>query len=217
MLPDKDAKARGEPRLLAVDERMVVPVNATVKMIVTSDDVIHSWGIPAFWVKMDAVPGRLNETWFKAERPGLYYGQCFELCGARHAYMPIAVEVVTPGAVRRLGRLEGRNDAGRGQPASPDATANSPVTNPTAAPAGRRRRPRRPTNPAHAGTAAPPVTNQASNPAAETEIMTDTTANASHFEAGHARRTPITTPTTSRASSPAGSCPPTTRTSARSI
>ncbi len=95
-LSDEDAKARGEPRLLAVDERMVVPQGATVKMIVTAADVIHSWGVPAFWVKMDAVPGRLNETWFKAERPGVYYGQCFELCGARHAYMPIAVEVLPP-------------------------------------------------------------------------------------------------------------------------
>lgn len=95
MLPDAEAKLRGEPRLLAVDERVVVPVNAVVKVIVTSNDVIHSWAVPAFWTKMDAVPGRLNETWFKAEREGLYYGQCSELCGARHGYMPIAVEVVS--------------------------------------------------------------------------------------------------------------------------
>jgi cytochrome c oxidase subunit II len=72
----------------------VVPAGATVKLIVTAADVIHSFGVPAFWVKMDAVPGRLNETWFRTERPGIYYGQCYELCGARHAYMPIAVEVV---------------------------------------------------------------------------------------------------------------------------
>ncbi|MGA9583650.1 MAG: cytochrome c oxidase subunit II, partial [Allosphingosinicella sp.] len=95
-LSDEDAKKRGEPRLLAVDERMVVPQGATVKVIVTAADVIHSWGVPAFWVKMDAVPGRLNETWFKTDKPGVYYGQCFELCGARHAYMPIAVEVLPP-------------------------------------------------------------------------------------------------------------------------
>ena len=95
MLPDAEAKKRGEPRMLAVDERVVVPVNATVKVIVTSNDVIHSWAVPAFWTKMDAVPGRLNETWFKAEREGLYYGQCSELCGARHGFMPIAVEVVS--------------------------------------------------------------------------------------------------------------------------
>ncbi len=94
MLDDEVARGRGEPRQLGVDERMVVPVGATVKMIVTSNDVIHAWGIPAFWVKIDAVPGRLNETWFRADRPGLYYGVCYELCGVRHGYMPIAVEVV---------------------------------------------------------------------------------------------------------------------------
>src|SRR5688572_6756509 len=96
MLSDEQASARGEPRQLAVDERMVVPVGATVKVIVTSNDVVHAWGVPALWAKIDAVPGRLNETWFRADRPGLYYGVCYELCGARHGYMPIAVEVVTP-------------------------------------------------------------------------------------------------------------------------
>ncbi len=95
MLPDEDAIANGEPRALAVDERMVVPVGATVKVIVTSNDVIHAWGVPAFWVKIDAVPGRLNETWFRTDREGVYYGVCYELCGARHGYMPIAVEVVS--------------------------------------------------------------------------------------------------------------------------
>jgi len=96
MLDDEQARARGEPRQLGVDERMVVPAGATVKVIVTSNDVIHAWGIPAFWTKIDAVPGRLNETWFRTDRPGLYYGVCYELCGARHGYMPIAVEVVSP-------------------------------------------------------------------------------------------------------------------------
>ena len=96
MLSEEDAKARGEPRLLGVDNRMVVPAGATVKLIVTSNDVIHAFAVPAFWSKIDAVPGRLNETWFKVDRPGVYYGQCSELCGARHAYMPIAVEVVPP-------------------------------------------------------------------------------------------------------------------------
>jgi cytochrome c oxidase subunit 2 len=94
VLSDEVAAQRGEPRLLAVDERIVVPVGAVVKVIVTSADVVHSFGVPSLWVKIDAVPGRLNETWFRADRPGIYYGQCFELCGARHAYMPIAVEVV---------------------------------------------------------------------------------------------------------------------------
>ena len=72
VLSAEEAKARGEPRLLGVDERMVVPAGATVKLIITSNDVIHSWGVPSFWVKMDAVPGRLNEEWFKVDRPGLY-------------------------------------------------------------------------------------------------------------------------------------------------
>ena len=93
-LSDEEANRRGEPRQLAVDERMVVPVGATVKTIITSNDVVHSWGVPALWTKLDAVPGRLNETWFQATRPGVYYGVCYELCGARHGYMPIAVEVV---------------------------------------------------------------------------------------------------------------------------
>lgn len=95
MLPDAQARARGEPRQLATDNRVVVPVGATVKVLVTSSDVIHAWGLPAFWVKVDAVPGRINETWFRADREGLYYGVCYELCGARHGYMPIAVEVVS--------------------------------------------------------------------------------------------------------------------------
>ena len=84
---------------------MVVPVGAVVKVIVTSNDVIHAWGVPAFWIKIDAVPGRLNETWFRADRPGVYYGVCYELCGARHGYMPIAVEVVSREQFARLGRL----------------------------------------------------------------------------------------------------------------
>ena len=82
------------PPLLAADERMVIPVGKVVKFIITSTDVIHAFAIPAFWTKMDATPGRLNETWVKVDRPGVYFGQCSELCGARHGYMPIAVEVV---------------------------------------------------------------------------------------------------------------------------
>ncbi|MFK4824180.1 cytochrome c oxidase subunit II [Paenochrobactrum sp. BZR 588] len=83
------------PRLLAVDNEVVVPVGETVRLLVTAADVIHSWTIPAFGVKMDAVPGRLNEAWFKADREGLYFGQCSELCGKDHAFMPIAVRVVS--------------------------------------------------------------------------------------------------------------------------
>ena len=93
-----DDERGDQPRLLATDTAMVVPVNTTVRVIVTGADVLHSWAMPAFGVKMDAVPGRLNETWFRAEQTGTYYGQCSELCGIRHAFMPIRVEVVEPEA-----------------------------------------------------------------------------------------------------------------------
>ena len=82
------------PPLLAADERMVIPAGKVVKLIITSDDVIHSFAVPAFWTKLDANPGQLNETWVKVDRPGVYFGVCSELCGARHGYMPIAVEVL---------------------------------------------------------------------------------------------------------------------------
>src|SRR5262249_44702342 len=92
---DADAKARGEPRLLGVDNILEVPVNKVVEIETTGADVIHSWTIPQFGVKMDAVPGRLNHTWFKATQTGTFYGECSELCGARHAFMPIEVKVVS--------------------------------------------------------------------------------------------------------------------------
>lgn len=82
------------PRLLAVDNEVVVPVNMTVRVLVTANDVLHAFAMPAFGVKIDAVPGRINEVWFKATKEGLYYGQCSELCGKDHAYMPIAFRVV---------------------------------------------------------------------------------------------------------------------------
>ena len=82
-------------RLLETDTQIVVPVNKVVKLLITSDDVLHSWTIPAFAVKMDAVPGRINDTWFKVNNEGIYYGQCSELCGPRHAFMPINVKVVS--------------------------------------------------------------------------------------------------------------------------
>ena len=94
LVPDDELKP-DQPRLLATDEVVVVPVNEVVRVIVTGGDVIHSWAVPAFGVKIDAIPGRLNETWFKAERTGTYYGQCSELCGQGHAYMPIEVKVVS--------------------------------------------------------------------------------------------------------------------------
>lgn len=83
------------PRLLAVDNEIVVPVNKVIRVQVTGADVIHSFAVPSFGIKIDAVPGRLNETWFKATKEGMFYGQCSELCGKDHAYMPIAVRVVS--------------------------------------------------------------------------------------------------------------------------
>jgi cytochrome c oxidase subunit 2 len=167
-LSDAETARRGEPRILGVDERVVVPQGATVKLIVTSNDVIHSFGVPAFWVKMDAVPGRLNETWFRADRPGIYYGQCYELCGARHAYMPIAVEVVTPAQFAawvssKGGTMPNANrPAGTPASASPDATG-TPAVAPAPQPgvtAGEATE----TSPAPAGvnpgTATPPVSTQ---------------------------------------------------------
>jgi cytochrome c oxidase subunit 2 len=94
MLKEGERK-EGQPRLLAVDNDMVVPVNKTVRVITTGSDVIHAFAVPSFGIKIDAIPGRLNETWFKATREGVYYGQCSELCGKDHAYMPIAVRVVS--------------------------------------------------------------------------------------------------------------------------
>ena len=94
LVEDADLK-EGQPRLLAVDNEVVVPVNKVVHLLLTSDDVIHNWAMPSFGLKTDAVPGRNHLAWFRAKEPGVYYGQCSELCGARHAFMPIAVRVVS--------------------------------------------------------------------------------------------------------------------------
>jgi cytochrome c oxidase subunit II len=94
MIQEADLKP-GQPRLLAVDNEVVVPINKVVRVQVTGADVIHSFAMPAFGIKIDAVPGRLNETWFKATREGVFYGQCSELCGTKHAFMPIAIRVVS--------------------------------------------------------------------------------------------------------------------------
>jgi cytochrome c oxidase subunit 2 len=124
------------PPLLAVDQRVVVPVGATVKFIVTADDVIHAFAVPAFWAKIDANPGQLNETWAKVERPGVYFGQCSELCGARHAYMPIAVEALPPAQFAAWVASKGGKMPGARPAATPDSTAATKVspTNVQAAP-----------------------------------------------------------------------------------
>jgi cytochrome c oxidase subunit II len=94
MVETKNLKPN-QPRLLETDNHVVVPVGKVVKVLITANDVLHAWAIPSFGVKRDAVPGRINETWFKAEKEGVYYGQCSELCGSRHAFMPITVRVVS--------------------------------------------------------------------------------------------------------------------------
>jgi cytochrome c oxidase subunit 2 len=99
MLETKDLKP-GQPKLLAVDNEVVVPVGKVVRVQTTAADVLHSWAVPSFGFKLDAIPGRLNEMWFQAQREGIYYGQCSELCGNGHPYMPIAVRVVSEDAYR---------------------------------------------------------------------------------------------------------------------
>ena len=94
MIPEKDLKP-GQPRLLAVDNEMVAPVNKVVHVLVTGADVIHSFAVPSFGIRIDAIPGRMNDTWFKATTEGVFYGQCSELCGKDHSFMPIAIRVVS--------------------------------------------------------------------------------------------------------------------------
>ncbi|WP_077146389.1 cytochrome c oxidase subunit II [Sphingopyxis sp. KK2] len=135
ILTKEQAEAAGEPYHLAVDNRMVVPVGRQVKLIITGADVIHSFAVPAFWTKMDAVPGRANETTFTATKVGLYYGQCSELCGVDHGYMPIAVEVLPVDKWEAWVRSKGGNPAGP-VVAAPAAAAPAPAAAaPAAAPA----------------------------------------------------------------------------------
>lgn len=94
LVEDADLQ-EGQLRLLETDNEVVLPVDTNIRLLMTADDVIHAWAIPAFAVKLDAVPGKVNETWTRIERPGIYYGQCSELCGVRHGYMPIRVRAVT--------------------------------------------------------------------------------------------------------------------------
>ena len=125
------ARARTEadgPPLLAVDERLVIPAGKVVKFLVTSNDVIHAFWIPAFWNKIDANPGRLNEMWVKVDRPGVYFGQCTELCGARHGYMPIAVEVVPEAKFAAWIAAKGGTMPGQRPAPVPAAAAAQPAT-----------------------------------------------------------------------------------------
>lgn len=154
------------PRLLGVDERMVIPAGKVVKFIVTSNDVIHAFAMPAFWTKMDATPGRLNETWAKVDRPGVYFGQCSELCGARHAFMPIAIEVVTPARYAQWIASKGGTMPGARPAPVADSTAATTVS-PTNVIAGPAAAPNtgNPTGaaPAAAGNGIPNVANRATD------------------------------------------------------
>ena len=143
------------PRLLATDQRVVLPVGVPIRLITTSNDVIHSWSIPAFWVKLDAVPGRLNETSFTIDKEGVYFGVCSELCGARHGYMPITVEAVSPAVFAAWVKAKGGT-----MPGSTPAPVIAPAADNGAAAANT-------AGPVENATAAAPVTNQAAtaNPA----------------------------------------------------
>ena len=129
MLPKEKAEANGEPYLLAPDNRMILPAGRPIKLIITGADVIHAFAIPSLWVKMDAVPGRLNEKTFTIEKPGVYYGQCSELCGARHAFMPIAIEALPPAQFDQWVLSQG------GKLRDADAAVTAAAAAPAAAPA----------------------------------------------------------------------------------
>jgi cytochrome c oxidase subunit 2 len=155
-LSKADADKNGEPYLLAVDNRLVVPAGKTVKVLITAADVLHSFALPSFWVKMDAVPGKINETWFKVDRPGVYYGQCSELCGTKHGFMPISIEVLPEEDFKRWVRMKQQQDGIA--PTGPGiAIAPTPVSPAQAAAAVRA---------AVAPAGAPVMTNAAPAPAA---------------------------------------------------
>jgi cytochrome c oxidase subunit 2 len=132
MLDDETATAEGRPRKLAVDEPIYVPINTNVQVLITSNDVIHSWAVPSFGVKDDAIPGRVNEAWFNVDRAGVYYGQCSELCGPRHAFMPIEVRAVTKPEFEAWVAKQGGTIA---QAEPPSSESQSPVTIPELSPA----------------------------------------------------------------------------------
>jgi len=134
VLPEDKAKAKNVPYLLAATEPLVVPVGKPVRVIVTGADVIHAFAVPAFGIISDAVPGRLNETWFKVERPGVYYGNCRELCGVDHAYMPIEVHAVSQAEFDAWVASKGGYKVGAAPaPAPAPAAAPAPAVLPAAA------------------------------------------------------------------------------------
>ena len=136
MLPQEEAIKRGEPGQLAADFRMVVPVGEPIRMQITASDVIHAFAVPSLWFKLDGVPGRINEKVMFVERPGVYYGQCSELCGARHGYMPITVEALPRPQYNAwvLTQSGGKID-GAPEPAAPAAETSAAAAPEAAAPA----------------------------------------------------------------------------------
>jgi len=163
ILKEKDEVQPGQPyrtdadgpKLLAVDNRVVLPVGVPIRLITTSTDVIHSWAVPAFWIKLDAVPGRLNETSFTIKRPGLYFGQCSELCGANHGFMPIAVEAVPPAEFAAWVKAKGGTIR-----ANPNAPSSALIPQPGADTSDVTATPPPNQPPAEPGTAAAPTTTQ---------------------------------------------------------
>ncbi len=134
-LDEETARAEGRPYLLATDAPLYVPVDTTVRVLVTSNDVIHAFAVPAFGVKEDAIQGRVNETWFNVEREGVFYGQCSELCGIDHAYMPIEIRAVSRETFNQWVAEQGGSIAGgeseTEQPSAPeDAEPAAPAATP---------------------------------------------------------------------------------------
>ena len=130
-LEQSEAQAQDRPYLLAVDTPLYVPVNTTVRVLVTSNDVIHSFAVPAFGIKEDAIQGRVNETWFNADEEGVYYGQCSELCGINHAFMPVEIHVVSREAFNQWVAEQGGTVASS-EPAAPPAEGTvAPAAAPT--------------------------------------------------------------------------------------
>ncbi|WP_184474416.1 cytochrome c oxidase subunit II [Rhizorhapis suberifaciens] len=127
MLPKEEAKKRGEPELLGVDNRLVLPAGRPIKILITASDVIHSFSVPALWVKEDAVPGRINEKSFTIDKPGVYYGQCSELCGARHGFMPISIEALPPAEFDAWVAAQGGHAKGAEAAATAPAAAAAPA------------------------------------------------------------------------------------------
>ena len=133
MLDEAEALKRGEPGQLAVDNRMVVPAGVPLRIQTTATDVIHAFAVPSLWFKMDAVPGRLNEKLLTIKEPGVYYGQCSELCGARHAYMPIAIEALPPAEFAAWVKAQGGAMPGEAEAAPAAAPAEAAAAEQVAA------------------------------------------------------------------------------------